>query len=211
METCQVGYMMKATPLAFQGEERDGFRFRGGHNAIDLPATVQGRLKPKPRELLNTPADLDRWLIAANLSASAPNATDEDLRTAHQLREVIYALASARLSGETDTSEARAALNRLASGSPAAPVLSGEGTMELVGSAASLLVTLAREAIHLFGGREAVLIRQCASETCTLFFIDTSRSGDRKWCSMSGCGNKAKVAEFRRRKRRVEPPQPDPD
>jgi predicted RNA-binding Zn ribbon-like protein len=28
-----------------------------------------------------------------------------------------------------------------------------------------------------------------------------SRSGHRKWCSMSGCGNKAKVATFRERNR----------
>ena len=41
-------------------EERDGFRFRGGDYAIDLPATLAGRLKPQPRERLNTPDDLAR-------------------------------------------------------------------------------------------------------------------------------------------------------
>jgi len=202
--------MNHAATKSLQGEERDGFRFRGGHNAIDLPATLQARLRPAPRELLNTPADLDRWLIAANLAGSAPNATFDDLTTAHQLREAIYALASAQLSMAPDVSEARQALNRVASGSPATPVLRGDDTVELVGSAGALLTTLAREAVLLFGGREAALIRQCASDTCTIFFIDSSRSGDRKWCSMSGCGNKAKVAEFRRRKRRMGPSRQEP-
>jgi predicted RNA-binding Zn ribbon-like protein len=32
--------------------------------------------------------------------------------------------------------------------------------------------------------------------------VDTSRSGERRWCSMAGCGNKAKVAEFRQRQRK---------
>jgi len=35
--------------------ERDGFRFRGGHPALDLTATLLGRLKQERRELLGTP------------------------------------------------------------------------------------------------------------------------------------------------------------
>jgi predicted RNA-binding Zn ribbon-like protein len=35
-----------------------------------------------------------------------------------------------------------------------------------------------------------------------VLFVDTSRKGDRRWCSMSACGNKAKVAGFRKRERR---------
>ena len=35
--------------------ERDGLRFRGGHPALDLTATLFGRLKQERRELLGTP------------------------------------------------------------------------------------------------------------------------------------------------------------
>jgi predicted RNA-binding Zn ribbon-like protein len=73
--------------------------------------------------------------------------------------------------------------------------------MRLVGPVRALLTTLAHEAIRLFGGEQANRIRQCESESCALLFLDLSRSSDRRWCSMSGCGNRAKVAEFRRRKR----------
>jgi predicted RNA-binding Zn ribbon-like protein len=184
-------------------EERDGFRFRGGHPVIDLPATLQARLKPAPRELLGTPHDLARWLVAAGMISALPETTGEDLLQAHRLREAIYALANARLPDGPDPSDARETLNAIAAEPAAVPRLSPEGGVRLIGSASGLLVTLARDAVHLFGGGLADQIRQCQSPTCTLFFIDTSRSGDRRWCSMSGCGNKAKVAEFRRRKRQA--------
>jgi predicted RNA-binding Zn ribbon-like protein len=117
------------------------------------------------------------------------------------LREAIYALAVSRIAGEAPPTASLTALNRIAAGEPATPRLGRDGKLRLVGSAGTLLTTLAREAVRLFGGEQADRIRQCESETCALLFLDLSRSGDRRWCSMSGCGNRAKVAEFRRRKR----------
>lgn len=177
-------------------EERDGFRFRGGHRAIDLTATLQGRLREVPRELLSTPNDLVRWLEAAGLGC-VPDATGKDLEAARALREAIFTLAGHQ---DGDASAARATLNRIAAGVPAVPVLQDDARFSLTGNAEALLVTLAREAVQLLGGREAPRIRQCQSPTCTIFFVDNSRKGDRRWCSMSACGNKAKVAEFRQRR-----------
>lgn len=179
-------------------EERDGFRFRGGHRAIDLAATLQGRLKASPRELLSTPGDLERWLKAAGMGP-APAATRADLNTAKALREAIYKLASHLNAPQANAEEARATLNRIAAGTAAVPVLQDDAGFSLVGDAGMLLVTLAREAVQLLGGADASQIRQCQSPTCSTFFVDNSRKGDRRWCSMAACGNKAKVAEFRRR------------
>ena len=180
-------------------EDRDGFRFRGGCNAIDLTATLQARLSPSPRELLNTPGDLARWLVSSGMAGSAPRATTKDLSTARRLREALYMLAGRRKGAKAEV--ARKALNRIAAGVAAVPCLQANGSMHLEGTAGALLVTLAREAVHLFGSEVVNHIRQCQAPTCTLYFIDTSRKGDRRWCSMSACGNKAKVHEFRRRKR----------
>jgi predicted RNA-binding Zn ribbon-like protein len=179
-------------------QDRDGFRFRGGSNAIDICATLQARLSPAPRELLNTPEDLGRWLFSAGLASSAPKTTAEDVVMARELREAIYILAG-RITG-TKTKAARQTLNRIAAGAAAVPCLQTDRTVRLAGGARALLVTLAREAVHLLGSEAAKHIRQCQSPTCTLYFIDTSRRGDRRWCSMSACGNKAKVTKFRRRK-----------
>ena len=184
-------------------QDRHGFRFRGGCNAIDLPATLQARLSSSPRELLKTPDDLARWLVSAGMAGTKPRTTARDLATARVLREAIYLLAGKP--GRAKAKAARETLNRIAAGTAAAPQLQTNGTMRLEGDAGALLVTLAREAVQLFGSDAARLIRQCESRTCTLYFVDNSRRGDRRWCSMSACGNKAKVSEFRRRKRETQP------
>jgi predicted RNA-binding Zn ribbon-like protein len=180
-------------------EDRNGFRFRGGCNAIDLPATLQARLSPSPRELLNSPDDLARWLVSAGIASTPPRTTAKDLASARALREAIYVLAGGRRGAKAEA--ARQTLNHVAAGMPAVPLLQSDGTMQLEGAATALLVTLAREAVQLFGSEAAGFVRQCQSPTCTIYFVDTSRRGDRRWCSMSACGNKAKVREFRRRQR----------
>jgi len=202
-ETCQEGYVILIGTPAERPQDRHGFRFRGGCNAIDLPATLQARLSSSPRELLNSPDDLARWLVSAGMASTKPRTTAKDLATARVLREAIYVLA-----GEPSRAKGKAAretLNRIAADTAAAPQLQTNGTMRLEGDAGALLVTLAREAVQLFGSEAAKLIRQCESSNCTLYFVDNSRRGNRRWCSMSGCGNKAKVSEFRRRKREAQP------
>lgn len=180
-------------------EDRDGFRFRGGSNVIDLPATLQARLSSSPRELLSTPDDLARWLVSAGMANSVPKPTAKDLATARLLREAIFVLAGTRSGSKAEA--ARKTLNQVAAGVAAVPRLQSDGTMLLQGSAHALLVTLARNAVRLFGSNAVTRLRQCEAPLCTLYFIDISRKGDRRWCSMSGCGNNAKVDAFRRRKR----------
>ena len=54
-------------------------------------------------------------------------------------------------------------------------------------------------------GRHPARIRRCAGHGCLLHFYDTSKRGDRRWCSMAGCGNRAKAARHYARARRVPP------
>lgn len=181
-------------------ELRDGFRFRGGHAALDFAATLAARMKPSPRDLLATPADLDRWLAAAGLASRLPSTAD-DLSSARALREAIYALSTAVIAGGPMLPDAVTTLNRIAQAPSAVPHLGEDGSLRLDGSPGAFLATLARDAIQLFGADPDGRLRQCESDGCALLFLDTSRGGDRRWCSMTGCGNKAKVAEFRRRRR----------
>ena len=39
-------------------------------------------------------------------------------------------------------------------------------------------------------------LRKCESDSCVLYFYDTTKNHRRRWCSMTGCGNKAKAAAF---------------
>ena len=43
-------------------------------------------------------------------------------------------------------------------------------------------------------GADATRVRACAHPDCVLHFYDTSPKRSRRWCSMAGCGNRAKAA-----------------
>ncbi|MEI8333026.1 MAG: ABATE domain-containing protein [Chloroflexota bacterium] len=45
------------------------------------------------------------------------------------------------------------------------------------------------------------LMRFCESPDCGEAFIDRSRTGRRRWCDMATCGNRAKAARLRERRR----------
>ncbi|MFY2556425.1 CGNR zinc finger domain-containing protein [Corallococcus terminator] len=190
-----------AAPAVPKGELRNGFKFRSGRLSLDLSATVAGRLKDAPQDLLQSPADLGRWLMAAGLSTQTQESTPEELTQAREVREAIYRLAMARTRSESFSARDRAILNRWAAEPPPAPQLGPRGLLWTGAGVRGQLAAVARDAAELLGGPFAERIRTCSQEGCALLFVDTSRSGQRRWCSMAGCGNKAKVAEFRRRQR----------
>jgi predicted RNA-binding Zn ribbon-like protein len=187
--------------MVAKAEIRDGFRFRGGSLALDLAATVTGRLGASPRDLLATPADLDRWLMAAGLAQTAPGATDGNLVQAQALREALYRLALARAEGRDLPGPDRELINGFAALPAAPPWLGEDGRARLFGDARGLLASLAREGVELLGGELSDRVRQCQGPPCAVLFVDTSRKGDRRWCSMAACGNRAKAAGFRKRER----------
>jgi len=45
-------------------------------------------------------------------------------------------------------------------------------------------------------------IRECDAGDCNWLFLDRSRAGTRRWCSMSSCGNRAKARRFYSRQRK---------
>ncbi len=62
-----------------------------------------------------------------------------------------------------------------------------------------LLAAIARSAAELIAEGPNARLRACSNPDCGLFFYDTSRTHQRRWCSMSRCGNRHKVAAFSRR------------
>jgi predicted RNA-binding Zn ribbon-like protein len=51
------------------------------------------------------------------------------------------------------------------------------------------------------------LVRACEGSNCTLVFYDRTKAHGRRWCSMAGCGNRAKAAAHRARRRRMKAPR----
>jgi len=178
-------------------EIRDGFIFRGGHIALDFTATLTGRREGTPREWLTNAKDLARWLKAAGMETS--DVSSENLKTARDLREIIHRLAMARIVGKDIEDSDRERLNSLAR-EGAAPELTPAGDARWRGGPRALLSSIAAEAIWILGRDRAGRLRQCEGEDCAILFYDTSRAGERRWCSMTACGNKAKAAGFRARK-----------
>jgi len=62
-----------------------------------------------------------------------------------------------------------------------------------------LLAAVARSAAEIIAEGAQARLRICANPHCGLFFYDTSRTHQRRWCSMTVCGNRHKVAAFARR------------
>lgn len=62
-----------------------------------------------------------------------------------------------------------------------------------------VLVAIARSAAELLVSDDRTLVRKCQNPACILFFFDTTRNHARRWCSMTTCGNRAKVAAHYRR------------
>ena len=102
------------------------------------------------------------------------------------------------MAGQAPTPPDRRTINHVAAGVGLVPQLGPDGaTIVRPVDAEALLVAIARDAVALFGGTEAGRVRVCASETCGLLFVDRSRPGQRRWCSMQRCGNIAKVRSHR--------------
>jgi predicted RNA-binding Zn ribbon-like protein len=174
------------------------FRFGLGHVALEFVATLAGRFR-SPHDRLATPADLERWLREAGILESV-RCDEKDLGDARELREAIYRLVDAGRAGASPTPKDLELINRWAREPTPAPQVGP--TLELVKSDApfsAALSQLARSAADLVTGPGIRRVRNCADPTCSLFFIDNSRPGRRRWCSMERCGNKSKTARYRHR------------
>ena len=66
-----------------------------------------------------------------------------------------------------------------------------------------LLLPIAESACDLLCYSDISLIKKCENDACALFFYDTTKNHSRRWCSMSACGNRMKVAAHYRRLRRT--------
>lgn len=176
------------------------FHFKSGRDSINLVTTVGERWR-RSFERLRTPADLGRWTAEAGLLADAPPVTAAELDGARALREAIYRIA--KPDGNRPAPADVAEMNRWAALPPLAPQVSadlGATTWQGDRPVEAVLSTVARDAIDLFTGPLAERIRECAADDCSLMFVDTSRPGRRRWCSMGACGNRDKTKAYRKRR-----------
>ncbi|HEX6313099.1 MAG TPA: ABATE domain-containing protein [Acidimicrobiia bacterium] len=178
------------------------FTFDAGAPCLDF-AHAGGSGRWAAYEILHEPADLAAWLAEPPVAARPTRpVTIADLAAAKQLRDAIHEAAWAIAGGGRPAARDLAAINRAARAAPLVPQIDArtlERSWALPVEVGQALSSLARDTIDLFSGPDACRIRQCASDDCSLVFVDTSRPGSRRWCSMGRCGNRHKLRRFRRR------------
>lgn len=177
------------------------FSFHRGSLALDFVGTV-GRRASTFEERLPDPAALAAWLEAAELVAPGPPATDADLAEARRLREAIARIVTAAISA-SEPAAADIALLNAAARAAAAPALDEAGMRRVWRGdrpVRGALGRVAQDAIDTVALRRAMLVR-CELPACGSFLLDTARGPRRRWCSMETCGNSAKVAAHRARRK----------
>ncbi|MEU8921158.1 CGNR zinc finger domain-containing protein [Kitasatospora sp. NPDC048545] len=190
-----------------------GFHFDPGALCLEL-LTTGGPGEYARFEALHRPDDLTAWLPRSRLRLppDAVRVTVPELAATRALRDALWRLAAARAHGAPGTAEDHATLNRAAEHPPLVPRIAPDGTAAapLPADGSQLASTFARDAIALLTGPHTDRVRECGAHDCRLIFVDTSRPGRRRWCSMERCGNLHKVRALRARRDSAGTPPPAP-
>ncbi|MFJ6631790.1 CGNR zinc finger domain-containing protein [Streptomyces sp. NPDC091376] len=174
--------------------------YPAGSPALDFAGTLRLRREASPREMLHSPESLSSWFRGCGITDSDLPCGSDDVREAVALREAIYQVIVARISGESYDEEALSLVNAAARHPAPVPQLTAAGR-SVEATVQQALSHVARDAVAVLSGPEVPLLKECANPECTQFYIDHSRGARREWCKMDPCGNKIKAAAYRARRR----------
>jgi predicted RNA-binding Zn ribbon-like protein len=173
------------------------FRSGAGRISLDFIRTLRHRGRGGETEELPDPAALGAWVAQLSPVAGVVRPDEEMVRRARKVREAAYCVIAAGVGENLGTAEldrARQVLNREARQAPPFPHLSADGalTWRADDPVGATLQLIAQDAMTLITQADQSRIKRCANPECATLFLDTSRPGSRRWCSMNTCGNQAK-------------------
>jgi len=196
----------------------DGFLFVGNHLSLDFLNTMLV-LADGPKELLPDVDALVRWLVASNLltrqkgkalakkwreTPQAAVSLRELLKFRERLRAVVLRQEAGFMASDAFIFELNSRLKQ----HPGVIALQREGEKLGLETAFELekpddvWAPIAIAVAELLSDVSPARLRKC--EACIVHFLDTSKKGSRRWCSMNICGNRIKVAAYQKRKRAAE-------
>src|SRR5882757_332074 len=186
-----------------QRRSKADFRFKDARLCFSFTATLGDRGKLQSYERWVRPADLARWCVESGCVSTPPVCSEADLVRAKALREAIQKVGEAVATNARPNPNGVAIINSAAAKPSPAPELDPRGTaVRWVGSRlATVLSLVARDLIALFASPLKTKVRICENPACGSPFLDTSRGGGRRWCSMSTCGALSKKRAYRARLR----------
>jgi predicted RNA-binding Zn ribbon-like protein len=164
----------------------------------------------RPTETLNAPGDLPAWcgttgaLDPASVQAidarwkETPAHAASAFAEALALRETIYGIFSATARGAAPRADDLAIFNKALDRAPRRTRLQPTETgyawrIDRPRAAPGILAAVLWSGGDLLAEPGRLRVRQCANPRCQWLFLDDSKSGTRRWCSMSACGNRAKA------------------
>jgi predicted RNA-binding Zn ribbon-like protein len=163
------------------------------------------------RDELTTPAALDDWLRAAGLSEPPAAAWSgaADLTAALELREALRGVLGSHVRHSPPGQHADAAADRLAGIAATMQArlrADADGKVTLVPAGSGTRAALTR--LLLIAADAAVAgtwarLKVCSADDCRWAFYDRSPTRTGCWCSMSGCGSRAKSRAYRDRAART--------
>jgi predicted RNA-binding Zn ribbon-like protein len=178
----------------------------GDHPALDFLNTV-ARIGGTLVDSLKSDHDVVQWLAQAGWPLVSISEHIRLLDTARHLREIIRALVLQRKSGmQPDVTDLNVFLSQSRSHLELESDAYGNPGVKRVWeqhTAIEALAPLAESAADLVANGDFSLVRHCEDSECVLWFYDRTKSHHRRWCSMAACGNRNKVAAFRKRQQPV--------
>jgi predicted RNA-binding Zn ribbon-like protein len=178
---------------------------------LDFANTVAWRGTEAPEERLPEARDLLAWYANASALPSETvglirqrwNDRPTEAHACHcealALREAIDRICRAAIASQgpadADLRVLNAALAMAVARERVGAATKGFGWLATSDQSAlsMILAPIAWSAADLLTGPRLGQLRACASTRCAWLFLDASRGGTRRWCSMRECGNQAKA------------------
>lgn len=192
-------------------------RLVGGHVALDFTNTVDARGDRWGPDFLGTYPDLVIWARRVQLvdeteadlllqaAKADPHEAGEALNRAKLLREALHAVFAAeardcRPHPKQESEVANAVAQALACRGlvPEPEGFAWRWFDDGLDAVAHRVAFAAADLLVRRADRRSV--RECLGPNCGWLFMDTSRGGQRRWCSDESCGTHARVRRFRAKK-----------
>jgi len=189
---------------------KSSFSWIGGHPAVDF-CNTEHLVSGEWVDHIECDQEIMRWAKTAGFEVRAAAVGAASTEFVHgslrEVRSAIRTLFECRIDFTVPPHRPLEVLNRALKWKlPGDPLHFHNGIFERaplsVGTPIEVMHALAEDAAKILATDAGKRLRRCSSDSCVLLFLDTSRAGTRRWCSMKVCGNRAKVAAHLTRRRR---------
>ena len=190
--------------IADASSQEPGERVPAPGRLSALQDFVNAHFPDEPQERDRAPETMAAWFTRYGLLPKRQRLSAADREHALQFRRAVrHLLESNGHPGRPDR-HGVAVLNRLASDAALRVEFSEDGGASLVPKSAGVAHALGELLATIFTSMQDgswARLKICHADDCCWAYYDRSKNASGAWCSMSGCGNRAKARAYRERKK----------